>query len=80
MSYNDFTKFLRCSRQRRTVPQEEKMSAISELIQMCIRDRGYQCRKKYTDRGIKTNSIKKYIGQGLPELTPVEIVGYERCV
>ena len=26
---------------------------------------------------IKTNSIKKYIGQGLPKLTPVEIVGYE---
>ena len=25
----------------------------------------------------KTNSIKKYIGQGLPKLTPVEIVGYE---
>ena len=24
-----------------------------------------------------TNSIKKYIGQGLPKLTPVEIVGYE---
>ena len=33
--------------------------------------------KKYTDRRIKTNSIKKYIGQGLPKLTPVEIVGYE---
>ena len=29
------------------------------------------------DRRIKTNSIKKYIGQGLPKLTPVEIVGYE---
>ena len=27
---------------------------------------------------IKTNSIKNNnIGQGLPELTPVEIVGYE---
>ena len=38
---------------------------------------GYQCRKKYTDRRIETNSIKKYIGQGLPKVTPVEIVGYE---
>ena len=32
MTYNDFTKILRCSRQRRTVPQEEKLSAICELI------------------------------------------------
>lgn len=33
--------------------------------------------QKYTGRRITANSIKKYIGQGLPELTPVEIVGYE---
>ncbi len=40
-------------------------------------DRDINAAKKYTDRRIKTNSIKKYIGQGLPKLTPVEIVGYE---
>lgn len=38
---------------------------------------GISMPQKYTDRRIKTNSIKKYIGQGLPKLTPVEIVGYE---
>lgn len=32
LSYNDFTKFLRYSTESETVPQEEKMSAISELI------------------------------------------------
>ena len=37
-----------------------------------------KCCKKYTGRRIKANRIKEaYIGQGLPELTPVEIVGYE---
>ncbi len=40
-------------------------------------DRDINAAKKYTDRRIETNSIKKYIGQGLPKLTPVEIVGYE---
>ena len=38
-------------------------------------DRDINAAKKYTDRRIKTNSIKKHIGQGLPKLTPVEIVG-----
>ena len=38
---------------------------------------GYKCSKKHIGRRIRRNSIKKYIGQGLPELTPVEIVGYE---
>ena len=33
--------------------------------------------RKYTDKRIETDSIKKYIGQGLPQLTSVEIVGYE---
>ena len=57
---------------------------MTKMIQIKICDKEmaeiwtkYQCRKKYTDRGIKTNSIKKYIGQGRPKLTPVEIVGYE---
>ena len=36
---------------------------------------GISMLRKYTDRRIKANSIKKYIGQGLPKLTPVEIVG-----
>ena len=27
--------------------------------------------------GVCADNIKKYIGQGLPKLTPVEIVGYE---
>ena len=41
-------------------------------------DRDINNDKKYTGRRIKTNSIKNNnIGQGLPELTPVEIVGYE---
>ncbi len=34
--------------------------------------------QKYTGRRIKANSIKEaYVGQELPELTPVEIVDYE---
>ena len=41
-SYNNFTKFLRCSRQRRTVPQEEKMSAIRAV--------------SYTNQTLPTNS------------------------
>lgn len=43
---------------------EQNMTGISML-------------RKYTDKRIETDSIKKYIGQGLPKLTPVEIVGYE---
>jgi hypothetical protein len=43
---------------------EQNMTVISML-------------RKYTDKRIGTDSIKKYIGQGLPKLTPVEIVGYE---
>jgi len=31
--------------------------------------------QKYTVRGIKTNSVKKYMGQRLPEIMLVEIVG-----
>ena len=31
----------------------------------------------YANTEKKTNIIKKYIGQGLPELTPVENVGCE---
>ena len=38
---------------------------------------GISMLRKYTDKRIETDSIKKYIGQGLPKLTPVEIVGYE---
>ena len=38
-------------------------------------DRDINAAKKYTGRRVAANSIKKYIGQGLPELTPVEIVG-----
>ena len=38
---------------------------------------GYKCSKKYISRRTKANNIKKYIGQELPESTPVEIVGYE---
>ena len=41
---------------------------------------GISTQQKYTGRRIKTNSSKNNnIGQGLPELTPVEIVGYEVC-
>ena len=40
----------------------------------------YQCCKEYFSGRIKANSIRKmYIGQELPELTPVEIVGCEVC-
>ena len=60
------------SRYKRFVSEDIDMSEMrSRTLQ------GYQCRKKYTDRRIETNSIKKYIGHGLPKLTPVEIVGYE---
>ena len=60
------------SRYKRFVSEDMDMSEMRSRTRQ-----GYQCREKYTDRRIKTNSIKKYIGQGLPELTPVEIVGYE---
>ena len=40
-------------------------------------DRDINAAKKYIGRRIKTSSIRKTIGQGLPELTPVEIVGCE---
>ena len=40
-------------------------------------DRDINAAKKYISRRTKTNSVKKYIGQGLPESTPLEIVGYE---
>lgn len=43
---------------------EQNMTVISML-------------RKYTDKRIETDSIKKYIGQGLSKLTPVEIVGYK---
>ncbi len=36
----------------------------------------YECCKEYFRRRIKANSIKEtYIGQGLSELAPVEIIG-----
>ena len=54
------------SRYKRFVSEDMDMSEMWSRTWQ-----GYQCRKKYTDRGIKTNSIKKYIGQGLPKLTPV---------
>ena len=34
-------------------------------------------RQKHIGRRIKESGIRKMIGQGLPELTPVEIVGCE---
>ena len=60
------------SRYKRFVSEDMDMSEMRSRTWQ-----GYQCREKYTVRRIKTNSIKKYIGQGLPKLMPVEIVGYE---
>ena len=60
------------SRYKRFVSEDMDMSEMRSRTWQ-----GYQCCEKYTDRRIKTNGIKKYIGQGLPKLTPVEIVGYE---
>ena len=69
---NMFSLWVSESRYKRFVSEDMDMSEMRSRTWQ-----GYQCRKKYTDRRIKTNSIKKYIGQGLPKLTPVEIVGYE---
>ena len=38
-------------------------------------ERDINAAKNILAEGLGQNSIKKYIGQGLPELTPVEIVG-----
>ena len=60
-------------------PDTKDLSVRTWICPKCgaEHDRDINAAKNYTDRRIKTNSIKKYIGQGLPKLTPVEIVGYE---
>ena len=61
-------------RHKRFIRKEMDMPAVWDRTRQ-----GYQRCEEYTYRRIKKTSIKRktYIGLVQPELTPVEIVGYE---
>ena len=64
---------------RKEIYEKEKKSVSkTDCNNYCNRElkKDYEWLKEI-DKRIETDNIKKYIGQGLPKLTLVEIVGYK---